>query len=97
MIISSLSLSPLFNFFFFFYVFVFGVGWFGVWIGSLYQVDIWEERKVFGSRGQNLKNEMLGKNPAPVNNVRTPNPIKVVKRDATSVRIVSTNPCLSCA
>ncbi|KAG6413140.1 hypothetical protein SASPL_125842 [Salvia splendens] len=52
-------------------------------------VDIWEERKVFGSRGQNLKNELLGKNPSPVNNEKivVPNPIKVVKRDATSVRI----------
>ncbi|KAL1553898.1 hypothetical protein AAHA92_14518 [Salvia divinorum] len=52
-------------------------------------VDIWEERKVFGSRGQNLKNELVGKNPSPVNNEKivVPNPIKVVKRDATSVRI----------
>ncbi|KAI3446595.1 hypothetical protein Pfo_029533 [Paulownia fortunei] len=50
-------------------------------------VDIWEDRKVFGSRGQNLKNEMLGKNPSPVNNGKNSNPIKVVKRDATSLRI----------
>ncbi|XP_042063108.1 regulation of nuclear pre-mRNA domain-containing protein 1A-like isoform X1 [Salvia splendens] len=52
-------------------------------------VDIWEERKVFGSRGQNLKNELLGKNPSPVSNgkIVVPNPIKVVKRDATSLRI----------
>ncbi|KAK8483096.1 hypothetical protein V6N13_148297 [Hibiscus sabdariffa] len=57
-------------------------------------VDIWEERKVFGSRGQNLKDEMLGKNPAPsspaaaaVNNGKSSNPIKIVKRDALAVRI----------
>ncbi|KAK0583793.1 hypothetical protein LWI29_003128 [Acer saccharum] len=54
-------------------------------------VDIWEERKVFGSRGQNLKDELLGKNPRPisVNNGKSSNsnPIKIVKRDANSVRI----------
>ncbi|KAK4412734.1 Regulation of nuclear pre-domain-containing protein 1B [Sesamum alatum] len=56
-------------------------------------VDIWEERKVFGSRGQNLKIELLGKNPSPgqnsspVNNAKTSNPIKVLKRDANSLRI----------
>ncbi|KAK4851004.1 hypothetical protein QYF36_011728 [Acer negundo] len=54
-------------------------------------VDIWEERKVFGSRGQNLKDELLGKNPRPisVNNGKSSNsnPIKIVKRDVNSVRI----------
>uniref|UniRef100_A0A2P2KFM0 CID domain-containing protein n=1 Tax=Rhizophora mucronata TaxID=61149 RepID=A0A2P2KFM0_RHIMU len=52
-------------------------------------VDIWEERKVFGSRGQGLKDEMLGKNPPPplANNGKSSNPIKIVKRDAHSVRI----------
>ncbi|XP_022742390.1 regulation of nuclear pre-mRNA domain-containing protein 1B-like isoform X2 [Durio zibethinus] len=57
-------------------------------------VDIWEERKVFGSRGQNLKDEMLGKNPSlssppplSVNNGKSSNPIKIVKRDAHAVRI----------
>lgn len=51
-------------------------------------MDIWEERKVFGSRGANLKNELLGKTPpAIINIVKTPNPIKVVKRDSTSLRI----------
>ncbi|KAL0339873.1 UNVERIFIED_CONTAM: Regulation of nuclear pre-domain-containing protein 1B, partial [Sesamum radiatum] len=56
-------------------------------------VDIWEERKVFGSRGQNLKIELLGKNPSPdqnsspVNNAKHSNPIKVLKRDANSLRI----------
>ncbi|GAV57480.1 CTD_bind domain-containing protein [Cephalotus follicularis] len=52
-------------------------------------VDIWEERKVFGSRGQNLKDELLSKTPPPllVSNGRSSNPIKIVKRDANSVRI----------
>ncbi|KAL5767737.1 hypothetical protein ACOSP7_014333 [Xanthoceras sorbifolium] len=52
-------------------------------------VNIWEERKVFGSRGQNLKDEMLGKNPRPisVNNGKSSNPIKIVKRDANCLRI----------
>uniref|UniRef100_A0A5B6Z5R5 Putative regulation of nuclear pre-mRNA domain-containing protein 1B-like n=1 Tax=Davidia involucrata TaxID=16924 RepID=A0A5B6Z5R5_DAVIN len=51
-------------------------------------VDIWEERKVFGSRGQNLKDEMLGKvPPLSVNNGKSSNPIKIVKRDAHSLRI----------
>ncbi|KAL0555123.1 hypothetical protein IC582_009056 [Cucumis melo] len=54
-------------------------------------VNIWEERKVFGSRGQSLKDEMLGKNPPPTplpsSNGKSSNPIKIVKRDAHSVRI----------
>ncbi|GMP98109.1 hypothetical protein CsSME_00046121 [Camellia sinensis var. sinensis] len=53
-------------------------------------VDIWEERKVFGSRGQNLKDEILGKDPPPpppVSNGKSANPIKIVKRDAHSLRI----------
>ncbi|KAM7505171.1 hypothetical protein LguiB_004075 [Lonicera macranthoides] len=53
-------------------------------------VDIWEERKVFGSRGQNLKDELMGKNPLPpplVSNGKSSNPIKIVKRDAHSLRI----------
>ncbi|XP_052174566.1 UPF0400 protein C337.03-like [Diospyros lotus] len=51
-------------------------------------VDIWEERKVFGSRGHNLKDEMLGKNPPPsTTNGKSSNPIKIVKRDAHSLRI----------
>ncbi|KAE9465779.1 hypothetical protein C3L33_02313, partial [Rhododendron williamsianum] len=53
-------------------------------------VDIWEERKVFGSRGQNLKDEMLGKHPPPsISNGKSSNPIKIVKRDSHSLRIVS--------
>uniref|UniRef100_A0A803R9N0 CID domain-containing protein n=1 Tax=Cannabis sativa TaxID=3483 RepID=A0A803R9N0_CANSA len=51
-------------------------------------VDIWEERKVFGSRGQSLKDEILGKiPPTSVSQVKSSNPIKIVKRDAHSVRI----------
>ncbi|KAI4300987.1 hypothetical protein L6164_034308 [Bauhinia variegata] len=52
-------------------------------------VDIWEERKVFGSRGQGLKDELTGKNPPPssASNGKSSNPIKIVKRDAHSVRI----------
>ncbi|PIN20922.1 Regulator of nuclear mRNA [Handroanthus impetiginosus] len=56
-------------------------------------VNIWEERKVFGSRGQNLKTEVLGKdpppatNPSPVNSRKNSNPIKALKRDANSLRI----------
>ncbi|CAN0830042.1 Regulation of nuclear pre-mRNA domain-containing protein 1B [Linum grandiflorum] len=56
-------------------------------------VDIWEERKVFGSRAQSLKDEMLGKIPLPpvASNGKSPNPslnpIKIVKRDANSLRI----------
>ncbi|CAK9149764.1 unnamed protein product [Ilex paraguariensis] len=63
------------------------LGW--DWGGKIGQVDIWEERKVFGSRGQNLKDEMLGKNPPPllVSNGKNSNPIKIVKRDAHSLRI----------
>ncbi|XP_021863825.2 uncharacterized protein [Spinacia oleracea] len=55
-------------------------------------VDIWEERKVFGSRGQSLKDELAAnqiKDPAPqvVSNGNTANPIKIVKKDAQSLRI----------
>ncbi|MCL7046673.1 hypothetical protein MKW94_012356 [Papaver nudicaule] len=54
-------------------------------------VGIWEERKVFGSRGQGLKDEMLGKDPPPIleNNIRSPslNSIKLLKKDAHSIRI----------
>ncbi|KAK8546494.1 hypothetical protein V6N13_067709 [Hibiscus sabdariffa] len=52
-------------------------------------VDIWEERKVFGSRGHNLKDEILRKHlpPLSVNNGKNSNPIKIVKRDAHAVRI----------
>lgn len=32
-------------------------------INFLFKVNIWEERKVFGSHGQILKEEILGKQP----------------------------------
>ncbi|GAB2235544.1 hypothetical protein Droror1_Dr00025972 [Drosera rotundifolia] len=56
-------------------------------------VVIWEERKVFGSRAQNLKSEILGEDPSAqvVSNRKIsnpiPNPIKIVKKDAESLRI----------
>ncbi|XP_074367374.1 uncharacterized protein LOC141707857 isoform X2 [Apium graveolens] len=54
-------------------------------------VDIWEERKVFGSKGQNLKDAVLGKVSPPVpelcSDVKSLDPIKIVKRDAHSLRI----------
>ncbi|XP_068660808.1 uncharacterized protein [Aristolochia californica] len=56
-------------------------------------VDIWEERKVFGSRGRGLKDEIFGTDPPkepPVsveNNGRSFNSIKIVKKDAHSIRI----------
>lgn len=58
-----------------------------------FQVNIWEERKVFGSRGRSLKDEMLGNDPLPslVTNGKSSNPIKIVKKDANSLRIVSIN------
>ncbi|KAK6942099.1 CID domain, partial [Dillenia turbinata] len=51
-------------------------------------VDIWEERKVFGSRGRSLKDEMLGRElPVSASNGKSSNPIKIVKKDAHSIRI----------
>ncbi|KAL3637048.1 hypothetical protein CASFOL_019347 [Castilleja foliolosa] len=50
-------------------------------------VKIWAERKVFGSKGQNLLDELPGKKPSPVNVENNSNPIKVLKRDANSLRI----------
>jgi len=67
---------PLGLFFFFFFFFLVTDG---------------DERKVFGSRGRSLKDEMLGKNPpVSVSNGKSSIPIKIVKRDAHSVRIVRT-------
>ncbi|KAK7396097.1 hypothetical protein VNO78_16857 [Psophocarpus tetragonolobus] len=58
-------------------------------------VDIWEERKVFGSRGQGLKDEITGKSPLPsASNGKSSNSIKIVKRDAHSVRIKLSVGCL---
>ncbi|XP_073154997.1 uncharacterized protein [Henckelia pumila] len=56
-------------------------------------VDIWEERKVFGSWVQNLKNELLGENSSAVHSGNpshdfttgnNSNPIKVAKRDKST-------------
>lgn len=55
------------------------------------QVVIWDERKVFGSRGQGLKDDILGKEPPPLleNNGKSSHSVKVVKKDSHSIRIVS--------
>ncbi|KAF6147773.1 hypothetical protein GIB67_006746 [Kingdonia uniflora] len=51
-------------------------------------VHIWDERKVFGSRGQSLKDQMTGKDvPISENNGKSSNPIKILKKDAHSMRI----------
>ncbi|GMH26700.1 hypothetical protein Nepgr_028543 [Nepenthes gracilis] len=52
-------------------------------------VDIWEERKVFGSRVQSLKDQMLGKDPTlrVVGSGKSSNPIKIIKKDDQSLRI----------
>ncbi|XP_065012347.1 formin-like protein 7 isoform X2 [Musa acuminata AAA Group] len=53
-----------------------------------FKVEIWDERKVFGSRGRSLKDEILGNVPVPVSdNGKSSNPIKLVRKDANSVRI----------
>ncbi|KAK6127099.1 hypothetical protein DH2020_039162 [Rehmannia glutinosa] len=50
-------------------------------------VFFWHASASITTGGQNLKNEMMGKDPSPVNVVKNSNPIKVVKRDDTSLRI----------
>ncbi|XP_042379161.1 regulation of nuclear pre-mRNA domain-containing protein 1B-like isoform X1 [Zingiber officinale] len=52
-------------------------------------VEIWDERKVFGSRGRGLKDEILGTVPAPVSNngKSNSNPIKLIRKDTDSVRV----------
>ncbi|XP_074571446.1 uncharacterized protein LOC141827996 isoform X2 [Curcuma longa] len=52
-------------------------------------VEIWDERKVFGSRGRGLKDEILGTVPVPVSNngKSNSNPIKLIRKDANSVRV----------
>ncbi|KAG1338260.1 regulation of nuclear pre-mRNA domain-containing protein 1A [Cocos nucifera] len=48
-------------------------------------VEIWDERKVFGSRGRSLRDDLLGNTPPLLdNNGKSSNPIKVVKKDASS-------------
>ncbi|XP_042420731.1 actin cytoskeleton-regulatory complex protein pan1-like isoform X2 [Zingiber officinale] len=55
------------------------------------QVEIWDDRKVFGSRGRGLKDEILGTVPVPVpvsnNGKSNSNPIKLIRKDANSVRV----------
>lgn len=55
------------------------------------QVKIWEERRVFGSKAQNLKDIMLGDGaPPPLEfNKKRPRTVKIVRRDARSIRTVS--------
>ncbi|KAF3789637.1 Regulation of nuclear pre-mRNA domain-containing protein 1B, partial [Nymphaea thermarum] len=52
-------------------------------------IEIWEERKVFGSRGSGLKDEMLAKEPPPSleNNGKSSHSIKIVRKDAHSIRL----------
>ncbi|KAL9242507.1 hypothetical protein vseg_016499 [Gypsophila vaccaria] len=54
-------------------------------------VDIWEERKVFGSRIQSLKDAIVISEvkdpPQVVSNGKSANPIKIVKKDSQSLRI----------
>ncbi|KAF7839988.1 regulation of nuclear pre-mRNA domain-containing protein 1B [Senna tora] len=51
-------------------------------------VDIWEQRRVFGSRGQSLKDVMLGEEaPPPLEfNKKRPRSVRIVKRDSRSIR-----------
>ncbi|CAL5185621.1 unnamed protein product [Lathyrus oleraceus] len=67
-------------------------------------IDIWEERKVFGSRSLGLKGEIMSKSPLPSsvsngknsnsNSNSNPNPIKIAKRDAHSLRLKLAIGCL---
>ncbi|XP_058724384.1 uncharacterized protein LOC131595885 [Vicia villosa] len=54
-------------------------------------IDIWEEGKIFGSRSQGLKGEIMSKIPLPssISNRKNSysNPIKIAKRDAQSLRL----------
>lgn len=54
-------------------------------------VDIWQERKVFGSRAGGIKDVMLGAAPLPVLDMTKKRPhsssIKIVKRDSRSVKL----------
>lgn len=56
------------------------------------QVNIWEERRVFGSRGQSLNDVMLGEElPQPLEfNKKRSRSVKIVKRDMRSIRTVRT-------
>ncbi|KAK1316917.1 hypothetical protein QJS10_CPA05g00668 [Acorus calamus] len=52
-------------------------------------VDIWEQRKVFGSRGKSLKEEMSSKEPPPLleNNGVSSHSVKVGRKDAHTIRV----------
>ncbi|MQM22219.1 hypothetical protein Taro_055269 [Colocasia esculenta] len=52
-------------------------------------VGIWEERRVFGSRGQDLKDLMLGNNPMPALelNKKRSRSVRIIKRDSRSIKI----------
>ncbi|XP_039136402.1 regulation of nuclear pre-mRNA domain-containing protein 1B-like isoform X2 [Dioscorea cayenensis subsp. rotundata] len=52
-------------------------------------VTIWDERKVFGSRGRGLKEEIFGNEPLPVleNSGKSSQSIKIVKKDSHSMRV----------
>ncbi|KAJ6790597.1 regulation of nuclear pre-mRNA domain-containing protein 1B-like [Iris pallida] len=51
-------------------------------------VGIWDERKVFGSRGRGLKDDIFGQEPPHSldNNENSSNPIKLVRKDAQTIR-----------
>jgi regulator of Ty1 transposition protein 103 len=59
----------------------------------VFQVDIWQERRVFGSRAGAIKDVMLGTAPQPVLDMSKKrshtSAIKIVKRDSRSVKLVS--------
>ncbi|XP_045789278.1 regulation of nuclear pre-mRNA domain-containing protein 1A-like [Trifolium pratense] len=59
-------------------------------------IDIWETRKVFGSRAQGLKDEIMSKSslPSSASNGRNSNPIKISKRDGHSLRLKLAIGCL---
>lgn len=57
------------------------------------QVDIWQERRVFGSRAGGIKDVMLGAAPLPDLDMTKKrshsSSIRIVKRDSRSVKLVS--------
>lgn len=55
-------------------------------------MDIWEERKVFGSRAKSLKEVMLGEEvppPLELSSKKRSRSVKVVKKDSRSTKTVS--------
>lgn len=59
-------------------------------LNCCYQVDIWEERRVFGSRAKSLRDLMLGEDvPPPLElNKKRSRSVRIVKRDSRSIRTV---------